>query len=91
MVDPTQVFDLQSVLVNELVGSVVLFVILGLIGVVWFGTKYNVPFGASFLLAMIFLMVIVVAYAQSYPLIWVLVITVVGLVFYVMMAKVMKR
>jgi len=91
MVDPiTELLDLQ-VLVNELVGGVTLFIILGVLAIAYFSAKFNVPFGAGFLLAMLFLMIVVVGYGQSYPLVWVLAVTVVGLVFYLVVAKIMKR
>jgi len=47
--DVNNYFDLQQ-LVSEVIGSFELFIILGIILIVWFGIKSNVPFQVQALL-----------------------------------------
>lgn len=89
MINPNNVFDLWDIFVNELIGSVGLTIILGLI-VIWFiGVKLRMPFEVQFMFGLIFLSII---YTESRIfLIWVFVVLIIGLLFYYAVNKAMKR
>jgi len=89
MVNASAYFDLYDTLVNEIVGSLELFVILGIILIFLASRKMGVNYFASILFNLVFVtIVLAVAYNPAW---WAIVLLMVGLTFYMAMANVIKR
>lgn len=81
--------DLWNILVNELVGSQILFIIIGL-GIIWWVViKYNLPFSVGMLLMFLFTSIIF-AYLHI-EIFLVVTITIIGIIFSIGIAKIIKR
>jgi hypothetical protein len=81
--------NLWDILVYEVVGSLWLFIMLGLVIIAFLCAKYAVPFQVLFLLLFIY-SGIVVAISGLYA-VWVLVVLGVGLLFYWVLSRIMRR
>ena len=79
MVDYNNFFDL-NIVVNEVVGSIILTLIIGLAIVWWFSTKNNAAGGLAILASLLLIIIFSVTY--SLTLFWILVLLFVGIVFY---------
>lgn len=80
MVNASAYFDLYDTLVNEVVGGLELFLILGIILIFLVCRKMGVTYYGSLLFTMIFVSIIV---ATTYnPAWWALTLLIVGLIFY---------
>ena len=90
MVDVTQFFDLQQILVNEVIGSVVLALFIGWIVILIICTRYSVPGKASVLIGMLWSLILFGAYYDVVGLIIVLAIIVVAMAFYTYVLKKIK-
>ena len=88
MVNPQNFFDLEQVLVNEIIGSIALFIIIAVIVIFVLATRYAVSVQATVMLLALFLCIIVAKYANT--LIWVFVVAITGLVFYLAISKKIK-
>jgi len=89
MINQTNIFDLQDVIFNELVGDVMLTVILGLIVVLLLSIKSKVPYQVSVLLGLLWLMM-VFAGNMSLMIIWVFTVLIVGAIAYWFISKAMQ-
>lgn len=89
MVDSTNFLDLYDVFVNELVGSTMLFVIVGVIIIFYVAAVYRMPFQAVGMLVALFLMVYIANTLDWF--LYVLVLIVAGLLFYLMVARLIRR
>ena len=90
MINETNIFDLQDIIFNELVGDVMLTVILGLIVVLLLSIKSKVPYQVSVLLGLLWLMM---AFAgnMSLMIIWVFIVLFIGTLYYYGIAKIIRR
>lgn len=80
-------FDLWDILTNEIVGDVWLFLIVGLLIVIYFGIKSKIPHEVLGLLALIWL-VVIFSGATQLLILWVFVVLMVGTMFYYAVSKV---
>jgi hypothetical protein len=78
-------FDMQQ-LVNEVVGSTGLFIILGIIAIVWFSMKNNVPFQVQIILVGLWISAMWAVYASPF---YVFLVVAAGLVAYAAVRKYM--
>lgn len=81
--------DIGNLLINELFGDVILFILVGLAIIVWASIRNRIPHTA-----MIGLMIIWVGLVTGYyynSLLWMLALLVVGLLVYVLFTKVVKK
>jgi membrane-bound ClpP family serine protease len=89
MIDPTQIFDLWDIFVNELVGDVVLAVVLGALLVAIFSAKFKLPAEVGTILLMLFL-AIMFKESQLF-LLWVLIVLVAGILGYYIISRIIDR
>lgn len=90
MINQSNIFDLQDLIFNELIGDVMLAVIVGLI-VIWYITaKFNINYKIAILLGLLWLMVV---FAGNTGLIsiWVFVVLFIGTLFYYGISKIIRR
>ena len=81
--------DFYDLLVNELIGDVMLFILLGLVLLWVFATKLQVPVGATAIMSIVFIgMVLTVAFSNIW---YVMTVFIVGAVFYLALSRVWKR
>jgi hypothetical protein len=87
--DPSNYFDVYDIFVNQIFGSLNLFIIVLLV-VIWFLiAKFNLPVEIGVLLTILFLSVIII---QTFNvLIWVFVVLIVGLIFFTQISKIFER
>ncbi len=90
MINQTNIFDLQDVIFNELVGDVMLTVIIGLVAVLFLSIKFKCPYQVSLLLGLLWLMV-VFAGNMGLMIIWVFIVLAVGTMYYYGIAKIIRR
>ena len=79
--------DLQNLLVNELFGGPILFIIVATIIIAYHAIRYRIPIEA-----IIGLEILVIVFAISYTLFgWILVLSLVGFGVYALFSKTIKR
>ena len=85
----TNFFDLESILVFELVGSWTLFIFLALILIAFAATRNNMPTSVTLMLIALFLMIIVATIFDT--LIWVFLLLIIGFIFYFIISRLLRR
>lgn len=88
MVEPNNVFDLWDVFVNEIVGSPVLFIILGLAFILFLCLKYQIPSSVGFMFGILFLLLMV--NTQYVVVALIAAVLIIGVVLYAGIAKVLR-
>ena len=88
-INQNEYFDIYNLLVNELIGGVDLFTIIGMVAILIFCLKYNISWPPTLLLEMLFLCIIVAITFN--PLIWVFVVLLVGILFYYYLSQATQR
>lgn len=91
MINQSNFFDLKDIIVNELVGSVMLTVILGLILTWYLSIKAKMPIQVSILLCMLWLVTMFAGYTVNLMIIWIYVVLFVGVFFYYTISRAFKR
>ena len=89
MITQDNYLDVGNLLINEIVGSAVLFSILGLIFIAYLGVKNRLPVQVTMILMFLF-----VGLTMSYvynSFVWIVAVFIVGLIIYMLWAKVWKR
>jgi len=89
MVDATQYFDIFDVLVNELIGGEMLFVIVAFLALYWAASKYNINFQVTLLLSVVLLGGLGLLFDST--LLWVLTGLVAGGLFFYMISTIVRR
>ena len=74
MITESNIFDLRNIFINELAGNLFLFVIISLILIFYFATKYNVPYQASVMLSAIFLLIMFAGFSDALIMVWVFIV-----------------
>lgn len=82
-------FDMWQIFVNEIIGNVWLFLIVGLIILTYFGIKAKMPIEVVSLFG-IFWLILVFSKATSLIVIWVMIILFVGFNIYYVVAKALR-
>lgn len=77
---PENFFDLNNVLVNEIVGDAMLFIIICVAIIIYFAIKTDVPTPAIFLL--IFVFICIMAFQYAIIALWAFGVLVCGVIFY---------
>lgn len=77
---PENYFDLHSIFVNEIVGSLGLFAIIGTIIIFYFSIKNQVPFQAQIMLVALFNLILFITYRLQ--IVYVLILLLAGFIFY---------
>lgn len=90
MVNQSAVFDIYDVFVNELVGSLILTVIIILVIIYLVSTKFQIPFPVTFMLSLLFLMIIV-SYNTGMVLLWTMIVLLIGLILYYPISRFINR
>lgn len=80
--------DIWDIWVNELVGSVWLFVILGLVFIVYLSAKFKFSVEVSMMVACLFLIIVFIK--SSLVILWVFVLLGVGALFYYIYQKTIR-
>lgn len=82
-------FDLWQVFVNEIVGDIWIFIIIGLILLVYFSIKANFPFEVTIMFSVLWLS-LVFSKATSLIVIWAFIVLFIGGLFYYTISKALK-
>lgn len=86
IMDPANFLDFWNIFVNELVGSAILFIMIGFVAVIYIGIRYfRMPFSSTFIMALLFVSVCLSAHYITFGWVWIIVI--VGLMFFVSFYK----
>lgn len=85
--NPDNFFDLWGIFVNEVIGDYWLFVIIGIALIAWITLKYRMPFQVSIAFVVLWLLLL----SATSSLIYVLILTSIGLFTYAMMARFFRR
>jgi len=90
MINPKNFLDLWDILVNELIGDVWLFIILGFVVVVFISVRYfRMASSASIVLGILFVLMIMTTRYIAF--IWIWIVTIVGIFGWVMYSRWMFR
>jgi hypothetical protein len=81
--------DIGNLLINEIVGSVALFIIIGLIVINYYGVKSSLPFQVNLVNSFMW-SGLVISYAYN-ELVWMLSLFVIAIIFYALYPKLFKR
>jgi uncharacterized membrane protein YfcA len=74
-------FDLWNLLVNELAGGIIVFIVLSIIAIMYFTMRFNLPYEIGMLLGIIFSGIIFANDPDTF-LLWLIVLIIVSVVFY---------
>ncbi len=85
----TNYFDFWDIIVNQLLGSVEIFIVFGLIIVIYFAIRKNMSGAATILMSVLFLSIIVAKTSSN--MIWVYIILAAGIILYIPYNKLIKR
>lgn len=88
--DINNFFDLDNILVNEIVGSIWLFLFIGMIVILIVCIRNKIPYQVAILLCVIYTAA-VVSNNMGLSIIWTLMVLVVGALFYYSQARVLRR
>lgn len=92
MSDVTQFLALDQLLINELIGDVLLFVLIALAIIIFISLKNKVPFEAVLLLGFLFVGIVFAQISlMAFSVFWVFIVLISGLVFYYNVSKAFKR
>lgn len=91
MVNQSAYFDLYDVWVNELVGDILLFVIVGLLVVIYLSIKTNMPYQLTILFSSLWVLVVFSVATETLLIMYILTILVIGGGFYYIYSKLLRR
>jgi len=81
MIGEENFLDLWDIFVNELVGSVILFIMLGFVAILFIGIRYfRMPFSSTFVLAILFVAICLSVHYIAFG--WAYILLTVSLLFY---------
>jgi len=86
----TNYFDMEEVLVNELVGDIWLFVFIGIIMIWWFSLKSKLPFQIPILLSIMWFSVCFSISTGTLLILWFMALLAVGGLFYYGISKLLR-
>jgi len=87
----TAYLDLKDIFVNEIFGDIWLFAILGMV-IIWiFGLKAKVPMQGMLLLNVLWVGLCLSASLAEMYILWIMVLMLVGFIFYYMIMRVLER
>lgn len=89
MVNVTGYFDLKEVIVNELVGSTTLFVILGILLIMYLAARFKIQWQATSILAILFLIGVFANFGLV--MLWVFILLFVGVFIVFASTRIFKR
>jgi len=91
MVNQYNYFDLWDLLVNELIGDLWLFILLGNILITYFCLRKQVGWQPTIVLNLLWWMIVFSEATGALLVLWTFVILLVGLLFYFIMSRVFRR
>lgn len=89
MVNPTNYLDFWDVIVNEVIGDQFLLIVIGIIAIVYFALKANMPFQVTILLVLLWMLIIVAATFDL--LLYVIAVLSISLFFYFIVSRMFNR
>jgi len=81
--------DFWDIFVNEIVGDVIIFVILGIALITIFAIKGKIPTSVAYMLDILFVSIVVAHTANNTM--WIFIITIIGVIAYYPLSKFIRR